>query len=158
MRKGILILLSLLACLASCSDSSDSTDIVGKQYVFKNDTLTVSVSFLGNNSATMQAFNRGVVCFSNVVSAYYSGEYPSIVFECHESNIYQFPKQSDSYLFTMNCQFAAVSSFDATVTSNDLRTIYEDKPFQLPTRMHFTEYAGTLDVNGDGLLDEMFAP
>lgn len=149
MKKCFLILLSILAIgLSSCSsdDAGDSVSVAGKQYVFRNDTLIVSVSFLDGGQAAMQAFNRGSICFSNLYQCSYSGEYPSIAFECHEYNSYQ---------FAMSCQFSAKSSFNATVTSNGLTTIWEHKPFNLPERMQFNEYSDALDKNGDGVIDEL---
>lgn len=150
MKNGSLILIPLLFTMLSVvgcsgSDSDEKTDVKGRQYIFRNDTLVVSVYFDYGTSAGMQVFNRGSVCFSNLKQCTFSGQYPTIELECHDSGYYH---------FSMTCTFTSTSSFDAVVKENDLRSIWQYKPFKVPERMHFNLYNGVLDLNGDGVIDD----
>jgi hypothetical protein len=78
MKNGSLILIPLLFTMLSVvgcsgSDSDEKTDVKGRQYIFRNDTLVVSVYFDYGTSAGMQVFNRGSVCFSNLKQCTFSG-------------------------------------------------------------------------------------
>ncbi len=152
MKKGSLILISVLVTILSmvgCSGSDSDEDITDRQYVFQNDTLVVSIYFGSGTSAGMQVFDRGSVCFSNLRQCTFSGQYPTVELECHDSGYYH---------FSMTCTFTSTSSFDAVVKENDLLTIWQYKPFKVPERMHFKLYNGVLDLNGDGVIDEGALP
>lgn len=148
MKKGSLILIPVLITILSmvgCSGSDSDEDITDRQYVFQNDTLVVSIYFGSGTSAGIQMFNRGKVWFSNLWQCTFSGQYPTVELECHDSGYYH---------FSMTCTFTSTSSFDAVVKENDLLTIWQYKPFKVPERMHFNLYNGVLDLNGDGVIDE----
>lgn len=154
MKKHLIIFIAVLlaCCMASCS-SSDNDDpeqetiasVVGKSYVFRNDTLIVCVTFESQEKASIQTYIRGYVSIGADWNGTLSGEYPSVSFNC-------LPE------FAMTCQFSNKSSFSATVTVNNLVDHFEKHPVKLPSQMLFAESYRIRDLNGDMVINEMDIP
>ena len=105
MKNGSLTLIAVLVTILSMvgcsgSDGDEDTDITGRQYIFKNDTLVVSIYFDSGTSAGIQVFNRGSICFSNLRQCTSSGQYPTVELECHDSGYYH---------FSMTCSFTSLT-------------------------------------------------
>lgn len=156
MKKYLIIPIAVLLayCMASCS-SSDNDDpeneketiasVVGKSYVFRNDTLIVCLTFESQEKASLQTYIRGYVSIGADWNGTLSGDFPTILFDSQPE-------------FAMTCQFNNQSSFNATVATNNLVDHFENHPVKLPSQMRFTESYRIRDLNGDMIINEMDIP
>lgn len=155
--KKFLILVVLSAFICGCaSDSESSSKEPSGQYVFNNDTLTVSISFIDNGryyesgkSTTIQVFLRNKIEYQNLYGTTYEGEYPSYSILAKDGNI-------STTVLVMNCRFLSTEVFDANVTMQRLSDVYWGNSHghvYLPSSMTFKRDDTVLDKNGDGILD-----
>lgn len=145
----LLILLSFSLCtllFSGCGNSEDNNDvtITGKSYIFRNDTLLVSIT----TSSVIIYINHYAV-FQNLYQVKAIGTYPNILIALND----------DKNQMELNCAFNSSNNFTAYTTKALLyggifSSQYRNKPFSLPAIMNFSVFNEVLDKNGDGILDE----
>lgn len=146
-RFGFFLLLLFIIC-ASCSKDEESSNRPEGQYVFKNDTILVAVSFENGKPILINTFIRGG-SVSQIRNLTTSGEYPQL-------NVSYSSYPSEELQMIIN--FNSISSFSALVSVCNVEKgnwawYYAHKNIVFPKQMNFKLDNTTLDMNGDGILD-----
>ena len=149
-RTCIFWLLTIF-CFISCSKGDDGSNQLNRpdgQYIFRNDTILVFVSFSNGTPYVLNTFIRGgSVCQLRNLTT--SGEYPQM-----NISYSSYPSEE----FQMAIKFIDIASFNASVSVCKLEKgnwagYYAHKNVVLPKQMNFKQDNTVLDKNGDGILD-----
>lgn len=152
------LLLVLALLILGCSSDNDTPKELSGQYVFENDTLTMSICFGENGryvengkTATLQIFLRNNIEYQNLYNTTYVGDYPKYTITTKDDG------NLTASVLVLNCHFSSSQTFDATVSMSGLNDVYWNysrRHIYLPPSMTFKKSDDILDKNGDGILDK----
>jgi len=141
--KKILFLVIIASALFSCSKSSDEDNtIIGKSYIFKNDTLLVRI-----NTVSITIYIHNEVEYQKGGN-FFAGDYPNTTFRIDE-----FYDKLDLVCTFDDYRTFTAENKESTLYGSFSWSKFKVHPFTLPKSMNFTYSTEILDKNGDGILD-----
>ena len=141
--SALFALISFVAC-----EDDEANNVSGRQYLYQNDTMYFSVSFVSRYKASVDVYVHGRQSYGGKDRCDVKGEYPVLTISC--------PDNYNKVALTMTCTFKDINSFDAIVGINDLPTMWTGNRYRAvaPEQMHFNSYIGSLDPNHDMIIDD----
>ena len=152
MKKITFLLVAIMATMfCACSSDNDNAP-ENSQFIYADNSILISITRGPTFGITI--FKNGECAYQNLYNVTVSGEYPIYTY------IYKDSWSNTHLKFTGS--YSSPSTFTAIVElceiiGQHISPHYKGQTITLPSTMVFKADNRVLDVNGDGLLDEIFS-
>lgn len=134
----------LLAMATACSssDADKSGQPVNGQYISRTQDICAAVEINAGKCAAVTIYKNGYVFYQAVAGVHTSGSYPQYVYSMSD--------------FSLSCTYDTRASFSAVPSGKVPANVGGSTgSLALPPALKFQASDEKLDVNGDGILDDM---